>query len=486
MVTSVWASNLMWVLLLANWVLEGRWAEKWQMARTSRLLHAVATLFVLHLVGLLWTSNLTEGLDTIQLLLPWLFVPLVVLTTRPPVGRTRDTILFLYAGTVFVVSVIGLVRWVTIDDLPYRDIIPYVSHIRFSLNCCMVIFLCIRALGRVRKPYLALKRFGLVTMLVWMAFFLLLQRSYTAFAVLTVASLVALFWQRRRWLWLSIWLVVVGGAATYVAVQYHDYHHLQPIAAQPLPSHTPSGNPYDHACDGMVENGNYVYNYLCHEELAQQWPKRSAVPLDGDTPTGFKVETTLVRYLNALGLPKDSTGVASLTDAQVAEVVDGVANPVYVHGSLPKHMLYVLFFEMENYRCYRAVTGFSTLQRLELWRSALHVVAHHPWLGVGTGDLADAMEADFRRTDSPLQGSGLQPHSLFLSLLAQFGVPLFVLLLLVWLRAAPRLRRQGGLMVAWTVVALVSCVTENTLGTLTGILFCTWFMAFRKLNWDDC
>jgi hypothetical protein len=29
MVTSVWASNLMWVLLLSNWLLEGRWAEKW-------------------------------------------------------------------------------------------------------------------------------------------------------------------------------------------------------------------------------------------------------------------------------------------------------------------------------------------------------------------------------------------------------------------------------------------------------------------------
>lgn len=480
MVTSVWASNLMWVLMLANWVLEGRWAEKWQMARTSRLLHAVVAFFVLHLAGLLWTSNMAEGLATIVRLLPWLFVPLVVLTTRPPVGRSRNTILFLYAGTVVVVSLIGLVRWLTINDLLYRDIIPYVSHIRFSLNCCMVIFLCIRALQWVKAPALTAKRLGLLAVALWMMAFLLLQRSYTAFVVLAVASLVALFWLRHRWVWLAVWLALVGGATAYVAVQYNDYHRLQPLATQSLAVLTPSGNPYVHRCDGLVENGNYVFNYLCHDELVQQWPTRSRVPLDGDTPSGFKVETTLVRYLNALGLPKDSTGVASLTDAQVAEVVAGVANPVYAHGSLPKRMVYVLFFEVENYRCYHAVTGFSMLQRFELWESALHVVRDHPWLGVGTGDLGDAMEADFRRTDSPLQGSGLQPHSLFLTLLAQFGVPLFVLLLLVWLRAAPRLRRQGGLMVAWTVAVLVSCVTENTLGTLTGILFCTWFMAFRK------
>ena len=373
MVTSMGMSNVMWVLLLANWVFEGRWREKWQMARESRLLQAVAALFGLNVVGLLWTANLDQGLSAIQLLLPWLFVPLVVLTTRPPAGRVRDTILFLYAGTVVVVSFIGLVRWLTIPDLPYRDLVPYVSHIRFSLNCCMVLFLSASALHRVGGRAVVAKRIGLALLMVWMVAFLLLQRSYTAFAVLTAASLAAILWRRRHWLWLAAWLAAVGGAATYVAVQYHDYHHLRPLSTRPLPTHTPSGNPYVHRCDGLVENGNYVYNYLCHDELVQHWPSRSSVPLDGDTPTGFKVETTLVRYLNALGLPKDSVGLAALSDEQVAEVARGVPNPVYEHAPLPQRMLHVMFFELENYRCYRAVEGFSMLQRLELWRTALHM-----------------------------------------------------------------------------------------------------------------
>jgi len=90
------------------------------------------------------------------------------------------------------------------------------------------------------------------------------------------------------------------------------------------------------------------------------------------------------------------------------------------------------------------------------------------------------MEDDFRRTDSPLQESGLMPHNEYLTLIAQFGVPLFVLLVLVWLRATPRLRRQGSLFVAWVVAILASFLTENTLDSLAGILFCTWFMAFRR------
>lgn len=480
MVTSIGMSNVMWVLLLANWLLEGRWAEKWQMARRSRLLLAVAALFLLHVAGLLWTENMGAGLHVVERLLPWMAVPLVVLTTPPPQGRARNTILTLYMGTVFVVTVIGLVRWLTIPDLPYRSIVPFISHIRFSLNCCMVLFLCAVMWRRVEGGAVSWKRVALVALAVWMAAFLLLLRSYTAFAVLALASLVVLFRLGHRWMWLAVWLAAVGGVGAYVWVQYQDYHRLQPIATQPLARFTANGNPYEHRKDGLIENGNYVNNYLSQEEMRRQWPLRSHVPLDSITSSGYSVEASLVRYLNALGLPKDSVGIVALTDAQMAEVARGVANPVYVHASMPKRMLYVMFFELENYRCYRAVEGFSMLQRFELWEAALHIIARHPWLGVGTGDLGDAMESDFRSTQSPLQDSGLMPHNEYLTVAAMLGLPAFALIVLLLFYAAPYLRRQGPLFVAWTVAILVSCLTENTLDSLAGILFSTWFMAFRR------
>lgn len=479
MVTSTWASNLVWVLLGANWVLEGRWREKWQMARESRLLQAFVVFYLLMLVGMLWTEHVGNGFAMLQVRLPLLVVPLVVLTSRPIVGRARRVVLALYAGTVLVVSAISLVRLYTIPDLPYRDAVPYISHIRFALNCCMVIYLLC---GEATRQWSRRWPLALVCLLptAYLLFFLLKIHSYTAVAVLAAVSIAVLLVYYRRWPLLAAWLLVAGTLTVLVVHEVKAYYRMVPQATEPLVAYTAGGRPYVHRQDGIVESGNYINNYVCPEELRAEWERRSAVPYDSVDADGWTVQPTLVRYLNALGLTKDSAGVASLTDEQVAEVVDGVANPVYAHGSLPKHMLYVLFFELENYRCYRAVTGFSMLQRLELWQAALHVVADHPWLGVGTGDLADAMEADFRRTSSPLQGSGLQPHSLFLALAAQFGLPLFVLLVLVWLRAVPRLRRQGSLIAAWAVMVLVSCVTENTLGTLTGILFATWFMAFRQ------
>ncbi|MBR1765931.1 MAG: O-antigen ligase family protein [Bacteroidales bacterium] len=481
MVTSIGMANVMWVLLLANWLLEGRWHEKWALARSSRLLAAVAALFLLHVVGLAWTSNLPQGFHVVERLLPLMAVSLVVLTTRPPQGRPRSVILALYMGTVAVVSAIGFVRWLTIPDLPYRDIVPFISHIRFALNCCMVVFLAVFAprffvRGRWGRVEVAVR----VVLVVWMLAFLFLLRSYTAFAVLLLASLVAACSSRRRWLWVTVWVAVAGGMAAYVAVEYDRYYRLQPVAQQPLAQSTANGRPYEHHQDGFVENGNFVNNYLCYDELRSEWLRRSGIPFDHPTSAGFTVGNSLVRYLNALGLPKDSVGVATLTDAQVAEIAAGVSNPVFRHGSLPKRMLHVLFFEYESYRCYHSVAGFSMLQRMELWRTALHIVERHPWCGVGTGDLCEAMEDDFRACRSPLEGSGLMPHNEYLTLMALLGLPLFALLTLLFLRATPRLRHQPLVMALWLLAILVSCLTENTIDSLAGILFSTWFLAFRR------
>lgn len=482
MVTSIGMSNVVWPLMLANWVLEGGWHEKWQRARQSRLLQAVVAFFLLHVIGLLWTTDLATGLHVIERLLPWVAVPLVVLTTPPPEGRARTTILSLYVGTVFVVTVIGLVRWLSIPDLPYRDIVPFISHIRFSLNLCVVLFLIIASFGRRHRAGRMPMVHWIVgiALIVWFLVFLFLLRSYTAFAVLLVASLVVTLHLRHRWGWLAAWLIVVGSIATFVTVEYRSYYCLSPLATEPLKPLTGCGRPYQHLQDGLVENGNYLNNYLCHDELALAWPRRSRVPLGELTPSGYSIEAALVRYLNALSLAKDSAGVMTLTDEQVREVERGVANPVYEHASLPRKMLYVIFFEYENYRCYHAVEGFTMLQRFELWKAATHIVSRHPWAGVGTGDLEQAMEEDFKVMHSPLQGSRLMPHNEYLTLMAQLGIPIVLLIALLFLRALPRLRHQPLWILAWVVAILLSCLTENTLDSLAGILLSTWFMAFRR------
>lgn len=493
MVTSVWASNLVWVLLSVNWLLEGwsrpdgskwssSWREKWQMARGSRLLQALVALYLLYVAGMLWTANTTHGLSVLQVKLPLLVVPLIVLTSRPVSGRARGFVLGTYATTVLVVTIIALIRLLTIPELPYRDAVPYISHIRFALNCCMVIYLgCLGYLGRLGRLGI-LGKLGCLLIILWLLVFLALIHSYTAFAILAVVSLVSILTNRnprRRWSGLALWILLAGGAAAVIGHEVKGYYRLIPQATAPLPSLTAGGRPYEHHCDGMIENGNYINNYLCPEELRNEWQRRSQIPYDSVGDDGYTLQPRLVRYLNALGLTKDSVGVNSLTDAQIKDIERGVDNPVYVSGNPLRKMVYVMLFERECHIHTRAVRGFTMLQRLELWRATLEVIQENPWYGVGTGDVDDALHARLAQMDSSLADTKKSTHNQYLALLAAFGVAGALLLLFLFLRACHTTSRRSPLMLAWLLTILISFLTEDTLDTLAGILFCTYFLAFR-------
>lgn len=481
MVTSVWAANLVWVLLGVNWLLEGRWREKWLMARESRLLQAIVAFYLLYAVGLLWTTNLSHGLSILQVKLPLLIVPLVLLTTRPVRGRARRMVLAVYVVTVLVVSLISLVRILTIPGLPYRDAVPYISHIRFALNCCVVIYLVFPVNIRRWGKQGLLRRVGAVQLILWMLAFLVLIRSYTAVVILALVSFVLLLTYYRRWPLIALWLLLVGTAAFLVCREAKAYYSLIPQATEPLPIFTAAGNPYEHYCDGIIENGNYINNYLCPEELRAEWQRRSAVPFDSVGDEGYSIQPTLVRYLNALGLTKDSAGMSQLTDAQVRDIERGVANPVYEGHNPLRKMVYVMLFEREYYVHTHAVRGFTMLQRVELWRATIDVIGRNFWFGVGTGDVDDALHARLAEMDSSLADSGKSTHNQYLAILAAFGVVGAVLLLWLFLRPLVGGKvRLSPWMLAWLLTVFVSFFTEDTLDTLAGILLCTYFLAFRQ------
>ena len=482
MVTSVFVANMAWVFLGLNWLLEGRWREKWQMAKESRLLQAFVGFYVLMLAGMLWTSNTGAGWGTLQVMLPLLCVPMVMLTTRPITGNARKALLAWYTLAVFVVSIIGLVRWLTIPGLPHRAIVPYISHIRFALSCCMVVYLCVGTLiDDKAKPL----RWIAVPLIAWMLVFMVIIHSYTGIIVLALVSLVMLLTRWRRWPLVMLWVLLVGGAAAVVGYEVKNYYHMVPMAEAPLREFTFNGRPYVHAQDGIIENGNYIDNYVCEEELRSEWNRRSTLDYDSSDARGYSIKFTLTRYLNALGLTKDSVGVAVLSDEQIASVERGVANPVYESGNVLRKMVYTMLLEREFYVHTHAVAGFTMLQRLEMWRAATHVIGEHPWFGVGTGDAVDNMHDYLVVNDSELSDKRMNCHSQYLGIMVALGIVGFAVVLLLFLRTVFPLHKfrraiSGTLMLPWLLTILISMVTEDTLATLAGILFCTYFLAFRN------
>jgi O-antigen ligase len=158
-----------------------------------------------------------------------------------------------------------------------------------------------------------------------------------------------------------------------------------------------------------------------------------------------------------------------------------VANPVYESHNPVRKMVYVMLFEREFYVHTHAVRGFSLLQRFELWQATVNVIRYNRWIGVGTGDVDDALHAELRNMNSELADTSKRSHNQYLSLMAAFGVVGAVLLLVMFLRPlVRRATKPSPLMVAWMLTVLISFLTEDTLDTLAGILFCTFFLAFSK------
>ena len=495
--------NLAWTLLFVNWLLEWDMKRKFALFGYKGLLHYALVLFLVTAVWLIWSDDTYRGLDCLRQTLPLLAIPLVVLTSRPLNRRQWYIVAIGYIGTLFVVTVVGLVRWLTIPDLPYRQTVPYISHIRFSLNICLAICIMMTYIlstfnlsgnKKIQKLQYPLSRHILTVLsivcVLWFLSFLFLLQSYTGLIVLVVTAFVSLAFGyrkivlRRIRLTLLLVTVLTMGGLVGVCAYYVGEYYTPRLAHVDKSRYTLNGNPYSFAHDGLVECGRCVNDFVCESELREQWLSVSNYPIDSLTSVGYPVYPALVRYLNAMGVSKDSVGVACLTSSDVAAIEQGIANPIYTQESSLRRMIYVMLYEYENYRCFHTVKGFTMLQRIELWQAACTEVCKN-WLhGVGTGDVEPVIEHRLQLSGSPLVGSHMYPHNQYLSHAMSFGVIAFALLcaVAVWAFVRQRLWRNT-LWVAAVTIFLLSCLTEDTLFTSAGAVFSAlWLSLLSKVR----
>ncbi|MBP5515637.1 MAG: O-antigen ligase family protein [Bacteroidales bacterium] len=523
---SNWMMSGMEILLAVNWALECDFRRKYQTARHSPLLAAFLVLAMVHVIWLIPSHNTSYGLYDIFCKLPLIAIPLILLSSRPLNKKQLSFLAFFYVGAVFVVTIIGRVRYATMPDLPYREIIPYISHIRFALNVCLSIILllwfCHANLGSHRKD----KRWKTLTIVsvslaaaASLVQFLFIIQSYTGLVILILTTIIVLIVFRpkgrllnktrnnkyseeksieyknkianeepginktiRAFLFSFAALILVFTAL--VGKYIFDYYRPVPLMKQPLAEFTANGNPYQHKQDGLIENGNAVNNYISCKELEKEWVKRSNVPMYSVTENSYTVYPTLLRYLNALGTTKDSIGMQLLSDKDIALIEKGVANPVYSDGSKLRQMVYVMLYEYESSRSLGVVCNFTMLQRIELWRNAWRVFLKHPVFGTGTGDVADECKAQLAADHSPMASQRPRNiHNQYLALLVTFGLVGFLIVFAAFIWAIHKERLyKSPIVVAYLCIVLISFITENTLSTLAGCVFSSLFLCICSSN----
>ena len=487
-------------LIMGVWLFTGDPVKtKFQRFLHNKVALAIVAIYLLHVIGLLYTSDFHYAFKDLKVKLPMLILPLVLSSVPPLKKKLFDLLMLIYVLSVFVATCISFGYYLQNDYSDIREISHFISHIRFCLNIVLAMgiigyYIYEKSISKGK----IVPAFGLKTalnqylswfLLFWFVYQLYIFESlsgYLAFAGLVAASLLYLFFVKvKSKVWRIIVLAVIIVLPALAGIFL--YRTLAPMLAKPqvdfatLEKQTAMGNDYWHDTVCFpAENGRYVGLYFCRPEMREAWNQRSELDYDGLTLNGENLEATLARYLTSKNLRKDAAGVAALDEQDIHNIEHGVANyENWCHPGLYSRLSKTAF-EYNQYRFYHNPNGGSLSQRIEYTKASLYLIRQHPVFGVGTGDLPDAYQRAYDELESPLKPQfRYKAHNQYLSITVALGlVGLIVFLVSLLTPYLACKRNRTYLYTSFLVILLLSMLPEDTIETQAGVM---WFAFFNSL-----
>jgi hypothetical protein len=431
------------VLLFANWLAEGDFRRRFRQLRADRPALAFIMVYVMSLIGLLWSHDTGYALENDLLhKSPSLFLPIIFATTPAPDRKKIRIVLLLYISSVLIASVAGFVIREFRDDPFFRSASPFIPGLYLGL---MLIIAAAQLPLIVRQ--IAGKGFWFYISFVisgWFIFFLFYLRTLSAIVCLgaIILFLLAVIVRRAKSPLIRIAIpaltILLAGMALWpLTTIYRQVHNRIFIDMNTLPATTVNGTPYVHDTVSIIrENGYPVYMFLADSELRESWNRRSDLDFDGKDLMGQELKATIYRYMSSLGLRKDSAGMSLLTERDIREIEKGNTN----HLNVGRPGIYIRAYEeIMSLDIYfssgRQETSWGSLtKRIDLWPSSLEAFRRRPLLGWGTGGILKAMDYGMEQTGSTLTGLNMRPHNQYLYVLLSHGITGFIatVLLLVY------------------------------------------------------
>ena len=123
-------------LLVVNWIAAGDLKTKFKNLKESNIFWVLISLFLLHLLGLLYTSNFTYALKDLKIKLPIFFLPIVFIASPSLSIKEFRSILKVLLITALLSSIYGMyyyLRYFQVTFFELREMSQFISHIRLSL-----------------------------------------------------------------------------------------------------------------------------------------------------------------------------------------------------------------------------------------------------------------------------------------------------------------------------------------------------------------
>src|ERR1051325_4792818 len=485
--SSVFLMSLSQFIILGAWLFSGNPLHKFRDFFHDRLALIVSSVLLLHFIGLLYTSDIEEGLKDVRIKLPLFLLPLFISTMPRLDERHFRWLLYLFCASVFTGTIISMGKYFGLGKTPITDPrqIALISHIRFSLMICMAVFILAWCAWQDRSLKKNLIYFSIIA---WLVFFLLLLESLTGIVVLFIVGGIWLSYLifKRGKTWMKWSFLLVGGAFIFLiyhvirheVTAFYEVHETADI--NHLDTLTPHGHRYlNDLVNNNMQNGYYTGIYQCWEEMEPAWNKRSSIKFTDEDKKGNLIRFTLIRYLASKGLRKDEDGVNALTADDVRNIENGF--PDYRYPQLPTLRTRVdgIIWEFNEYFKGKNPSGHSVTQRFDFWRAATGIIKKNVLVGVGTGDQPDSFKAEYASNGTQLSEKyRLRSHNQFLAITVAFGI-----IGLLWFCFAllypltQNFFRRDFFYLTFFMIAIISFINEDTLETQAGATFFAFFNA---------
>lgn len=441
-------------------------------------------IYFVHILGLIYTSDLNYALKDLRVKLPLLLLPLIISTMESIKSKRFRSLMVIYSLAVLVSTMISTFGFLTNNYMDIREISAFISPIRLGLNVSFAFFIMVYFIFHEIK-FSKWQTAGFIIMAIWFLGFLFLLEAITSILIILLVSIGYLLWRlfSTMLLWQKLVLLLIA-----IAIPIMFFLHVQKIvldatsppniAFEKLDKHTKLGNSYIHdTLDFQIEDGKYIGLYICYEELKSEWNKRSKVDYNAKTAEGHQINSTLIRYLTSKDLRKDAEGVKTLTDEDIYMIEQGLANYNYINSPGLRVRILKMLKGYEVYQQTGNPSGSSLMQRLEYIRASVNIVQDNLLIGVGTGDLEDAFNKQFSEMNSALESQyRYHAHNQFLGICVALGLVGFIIFMIGLFYPAIVLSGfKDYYFGIFFLIMIISMFSDDTLETQAGVTLFAFF-----------
>ncbi len=425
--------------------------------KQNHILLWLPVVYLIYIVSAFVSNDLIHSLYDLKKTLFYLVLPLAFLIGKNLLPVQKRYLFYAFSFSVFISSVIAIINWKFAENTATFGVhkASLISHIRFSFQLILVFWFITILL---QKNYLQLnhkQKLLFVTAAVYFLSFLLFQQSLTGIIALITSSvfyIIYLIFQTsivKRILLFTVLVLLISTPVAYVSWIIVDFYDIEKVDPEIIDKKTAQGNPYWHDFENpLVENGRFVYLYVCHEEAREEWNKISEIKYDSISVSGYPVSATLLRYLTSKGLRKDARGVQMLNKKDVENVEKGIANVIYADKKFSLYpRVYQTVWEYYIYTKTGHASHQSFSQRLEFAKAAVHIIKNNFWFGVGTGNWEDEFAQAYVEMNSKLEPElYASSHNQYLNYMVKFGFLGFLLVMFVIVYPVIKTKRYRDLL----------------------------------------